>query len=127
MARMLHIFFQVKIAIAEGARGFRLRLTVERGHFILVAHNAHAPSAAARRGFYDDWKANLPRPFTRFVSRSNDPIRARNDRHSMLLHGGTSFFFFAHQPYDVGSRTDEFNVTGFADGGKVGVFRKQAI
>ena len=45
----------------------------------------------------------------------------------MLLHGGARFFFFAHQPDDIGSRSDELDVTGFADLREVGVFRKQAV
>ena len=45
----------------------------------------------------------------------------------MLFHGGASFFFFAHQPDDIGSGPDELDVTGFANFREVGVFRKQAI
>ena len=45
----------------------------------------------------------------------------------MLFHGGARFFFFAHQPDDIGSRPDELDVTGLADFREVGVFRKQAV
>src|SRR5207302_8650101 len=42
VARVLNIFFQIEIPIAEGGRGLRLRLTEKRGQFIFVAHDAHA-------------------------------------------------------------------------------------
>ncbi len=127
MARVLDIAFQVEVAIAKSARGLRLRLTVERGQFIFIAHNAHAAPAASGRCLDDDGKANLPRPFLRFFHRSDHAVGAGNDRHSVLLHGGARLFFFAHQPYDIGSRSDELDVTGLADFREVGIFGKQAV
>src|SRR5208282_3190363 len=122
VARVLDVAFQVKVAVAEGTRGFRLRLAVERRQFVFVAHNAHATPAAAGGGFYDDGKADLPRPFARFFCRRDHAVRAGDDRHSVLFHGGAGFFFFAHEADDIRSGTDELDVTGFADFREVGVF-----
>src|SRR5208282_85997 len=105
VARVLDVALQVKVAVAEGARGLRLRLTVEPGQFILVAHNTHAAPAAAGRGLDDDRKTDLARPFLRFFGSSDHSIRTGNDLHSVLFHGGASFFLFAHEPDNIGSRT----------------------
>jgi len=123
VARVLDIFLQVEIAVAESGRRLRLRLAVKRGQFIFIAHNTHAASAAARRGFQNDRKLHLPRPLARLFRRRNHAIRPGKNRHAVLLHGGAGFFFFAHQPDHIRSRPDELNMTGFADFGEVGIFR----
>src|ERR1019366_7360484 len=127
VARVLDIAFQVKVAVAEGARGLRLRLTVKAGQLIFIAHYAHAAPPAPRRGLEDDRKADLTRPLARFFIGGDHAVRAGKDGHAVLFHGGASFFFFAHQPDDIGSGSDELDVTAFADFGEVGVLRKQAV
>ncbi len=127
VARVLDISLHVKIAVAEGGRGLRLRLPVEPGQFLFVAHNAHAAPAAAGRGLEDDRKADLPRPLERFSIGGDHAVRAGKDRHAVLFHGGARFFFFAHQPDDIGRGSDELDVAGLADLGEVGVLRKQAV
>ena len=127
VARVLDILLQVKIAIAECGRSLRLRLPIKRGQLIFIAHNAHAPPAAAGRRLEDDRETDRPRPLARFFGGSDHAVRARKDRHPVLLHGSTSFFFFAHQPDDIGSGPDELDVAGLADFREVGVFREQAV
>src|ERR1700686_949750 len=120
VARVLDILLEIKVAVAERGRGLRLRLTVKRGQFILIAHDAHAPPATAGRGFEDDRKFNLPRPLDRFFLRCDHAVRAGKDRHPVLFHGGARLFLFAHQPDDIGSRPDELYVTGLADFREIG-------
>src|SRR5260370_6699256 len=127
MARILDIAFQVKVAVAGGGRGLRLRLPVQAGQLVFSAHDAHAASAATRRGFEDDGKLGFPLPLARFFLGGDYAVRAGKDRYAVLFHGGASFFFLAHQPDDIGSRPDELDVAGFADFREIGVFRKQAI
>src|ERR1039458_520767 len=127
VARVHDIALQVKVAVAEGGRRLRLRLPVETGQFVFIAYNAHAPPPAARRGFEDDGKTDLPRPLARFSIGGDYAVGAGKDGHTVLLHRGSSFFFFAHQPDDIGSGPDELDVTGLAHFREVGVFGKQAI
>src|SRR6266404_9271490 len=83
VARVLNIFFQIEIAVAEGGRGLRLRLTEKPRQFVFVAHDAHAPSTAAGRGFENDWKFNLPRPLDCFLLRGDHAVRAGKNRYPM--------------------------------------------
>src|SRR5271166_1366932 len=107
MAGVFDIALQIEVTVAEGGRSFRLRLVVEGGQFVFVADNAHTPSAAARRGLDDDRKSDSFRPFARIFRGCDYPIRAGNDRYAVLLHGGASFLFLAHQADDVRRGTDE--------------------
>src|ERR1017187_379727 len=125
VTRILDIALQIEITVAEGGRGLRLRLAVEHRQFVFVADNAHTPSAPARRGFYDDWESDLPRPFARFSRRGAHAVRAGNDRDAVLFHGGASFLFFAHEPDDVRWRADELDVAGFRDFPEVWGFCKK--
>src|SRR5258708_6330597 len=80
VARVLYILLEIKVAIAEGGRGLRLRLPEKRGQFIFIAHNAHAPPAATGGGFEDDRKFNLPGPLHRFFLRADHPTRTGRAR-----------------------------------------------
>ena len=63
----------------------------------------------------------------RFSSGRDHALRAGNNWHAVLFHGGASLFFFTHQSDHIRSRSDELDMTGPADFGEVGVFRKQAV
>ena len=56
-----------------------------------------------------------------------DPFRAGQDRNSGLFHRLAGLFLLAHQAGNFRRRTDELDVAGFADFGKIGVFRQQAV
>src|ERR1700678_4710601 len=65
-AWMLDMLFEIEIAITECGRGLGLRLAIECGQFLFIAHNTHPASAATGRGFEDDGKFDLSRPLQRF-------------------------------------------------------------
>ena len=125
--RMLDVLLHVEIAVAERARRLRLRRLEQPRQFLFVADDAHAASAAARRGLHDHRKADLPRPLHRLAVGSDDSIRARQNRHARLLHRGARFFFFAHQPHHFRPRPDELDAAGLAHFGEVGVLRQQSV
>src|SRR5713101_9828759 len=75
MARILDVAFHVKVAVAEGGRGLRLRLPVKPGQFVFIAHNAHAPPPATCRGLEYDGKFNFPRPLARFFLGGDYSVR----------------------------------------------------
>src|SRR5580704_9870419 len=127
VARMLHVLLHVQIAVAKSSRGFLLGLPIERGESLLIAHNAHAPASSAGRRLDDDREAHLPRPIASLILRGYNPVRSRQNRHAVPLHRCTCFFFFSHQADDLGRRPDELQSTGFADLGKVRVFREQSV
>ncbi len=91
------------------------------------AHNAHAASAAAGLGFENDGVTDLRRNRNRIIGVRNHAVGARQDRHLGLLHCLARFFFFAHQPRDLGRRSDELDVRRAAHLGKVGVLAQQPI
>ena len=44
-----------------------------------------------------------------------------------LLHRGSGFFFFAHQPGNFRRRADEFDIASLGDFGEVGIFGQQTV
>ena len=55
------------------------------------------------------------------------PSDPGKNRHTVLLHGGARLLFFAHQPDDIRTRSDELDVAALADFGEVGILRQQAV
>ena len=127
MPWVLDIFLHVQIAIAKRSCRFLLRLLVKRGQLFFRPHDAHAAAAAASRSFDDDGIAHLPAPLPGFVLRSDHTVGSRQNRHTMLLHGGPRLFLLAHQANDLGRRSNELQPAGLADFGKVRVFREQSV
>ncbi len=76
----LNEFLHVQVAIAEGVGRLGVRRLVELGQFLFRANDAHAASAAARRCFEDDRKANRPGPFQRLILILQHAFGAGQDR-----------------------------------------------
>jgi hypothetical protein len=96
------------------------------GQLLLVADDPHAAPAAAGRSFDDHRETHAARPLHGLVSRRDNPVRARQDGHAFLLHGGAGFFLLAHQARDL-RWADELDAAGLRDFGKVGVLAQQAV
>ncbi len=127
VTRPLDEFLHVQVAVAKGIRGLDVCRLIELGQLCVRANDAHTASAAARRGFEDDGKANAARPVQRFLFVLQHSFRTGQDRDLCLFHRLASFFLLAHQPRDFGGRSDELDVRGAANLGEVGVFAQQSI
>jgi hypothetical protein len=97
------------------------------GKLSLVAHDAHAPSATARRSFNDHRKADLPRPLHGFAITGQDALGTWQNGHPRFLHRGAGLFLFAHQPGDFRWRPNESDVAGLGYFGEIGVLRQQSV
>ena len=124
---MLDVLLHVEIAVAERARGLRLRRLEQRRQFFFGADDAHAAPAAAGRGLHDHREADLLRPLHGLAVRRDDSVRPRQNRHAGLLHGRAGFFLLAHQPRHFRPRSDELDAAGLAHFGEVGVLRQQSV
>ena len=128
VARALDELLHVEIAVAERGRRFGLMPAEKvRAARLLVAHDAHAATTAARRSLDDDRKADLPRPLECFVGAGKNAVRTGQNGHARLFHGGAGLLFFSHQAGNFRRRADELDVAGLADFGEVGVLRQQAV
>ncbi len=127
VARLLDELLHVEFAIAEGVGRFSGCGLEEVGELLPTAHNAHAPATTARLGFEDDGIADGLGDRERFAFVAQHAVGARKNRNLRVLHGLAGFFFFTHEAGDFGGRSDEFDVRGAADLGKIGVFAQQAV
>ena len=77
MARARQIFFEEAARIAKRRLCFALRFFERGGELRFVAHDAHAASAAAERGFYDDRIADLFRDALALLRATGRDLRCR--------------------------------------------------
>src|SRR5689334_19805573 len=74
MARALDELFHVEVAIAKSIRSFGVRCLVKFRQFLGAANYTHSSSAAAGRGFQNDWITNLLCPLQSFLFTLNHTL-----------------------------------------------------
>ena len=80
--RVLDVFFEIDVAIAERRFGLGPRLLQRRLERQIVRRHAHAAPAAAGHRFDQHRKADLVRKAHRFFVVANEPVAARHHRHA---------------------------------------------
>ena len=92
-----------------------------------MSHDAHAAAAAAGHGLDDDRIADFLGVLERLLFVLGRTVASRQHRHARLLHRAPGTGLVAHQLDDVRIGTDESNVAGLADLGKIGAFRQESV
>jgi len=127
VAGVLDELFHVEFAVAKGVGGLGGSGQEEVGESLGVAHDAHAAPAAAGLGLDDDRVADLLGAGESLLDGGQNAVGAGQDGHMRALHRLPRFFLFTHEASDFRGRSDELDVGGAADLGKVGVLAEQAV
>src|SRR6266481_2151165 len=117
----------INVAVLERRRGF-IRSGLQRmPQLCFRAHDAHAPAATAGRCFYNHRKTNFTGYLDRLILRIQHFSASRSNRDTGRLHRAPGFNLVAHQLNHAGPRTDELDVAGFADLGKIGGLSQEPV
>ena len=121
------VLLQINVGAAESRAGFLLRRVEQRRQFGGLVHDAHAASAAARRGFQDYRIADFPGQFHGFFRRSRMPGEPGQNRHARFAHERAGPLLHAHQPDHIRTRTDELQAGNFAHLREAGILAEETV
>ncbi len=127
VSRAREILLDVDLAVAERGERFGPRQLKRSREILRVGGDAHSLSAAAGRRLDDHGKADFPREPESFVRVVNRPVRARNDRHSDVLHRLAGGGLVAHEPDLLRGRSDEVDVGRDARLGELRVLGEETV
>ena len=128
VARLLDVLLEVDAAVLERGLGF-LAGRLEAGlQADVVAGNAHAAAAAARRRLDEDGIAHRRGPGQSACSSSVDqPLAAGHDGNAGLLGQLAGLVLVAQPLHGFLRRADELDLAVAADLGEVGVLGEEAV
>ena len=123
----LDVLLDVDVADAERRLGLALRRLERLAHFRRGADDAHATPAAAGDGLDDHRKAELPGDLEGLLFAIDRAVAAGQDGNAGLLHRPPRPRLVSEQTNHVRRRTDELDMAGFADLGKVGALGQEPV
>ncbi len=123
----LDIALEENGGVAEGALGLALGFFEEMFKILGVFDHAHAAATAAKGCLDDEGEANFLGDFERFCRIGNGIFCSRQGGHFCLIGNFARFDFVPHARKEVGTRTDESDVIGFAGVGKGRIFGEESV
>ena len=127
VARVLEVFLDVDVAVAERGLGLSLRGPERVGQLAGIPHDAHASPAAAGDRLDDDRVSDVLGDLERLLLAVDGAVAARQHRHARLLHRLLGPGLVAEQLDHAGIGPDEADVAGLAHLGEIRALREEAV
>ncbi len=127
VARMLDVFFQVDVGIAEGGPGFGLGLVEGRLEGLLREGDTHAATPAAGRGLDQDGEPNLLGDGQRLVLVFHQPLATGHGGHAHLHRQAAGSVLVAYQGHGLRGRANELDLAATAHVGEMGVLGEKSV
>ena len=120
-------FFDKHTRAAEGCLAFALRAFQCHSQFVLAAHDAHPPAAAAMGSFEHHRPAEILGD-RKGIGETGHRLRAAGeDWHPSLLGEAAGSGFVAEGAQELDARPDKLDPRSTAGGSEIGVFREEAV
>jgi hypothetical protein len=120
-------FLQKDRIVTESVARFSLRFVQQTVQINFLQHDAHAASAAPRRRFDDERKADFACGASSLLAIANRIVGAGQRRNLQTFGERARRDFIAHQLQQFGARADEGNSRRFTRAGKSRIFRQKPI
>ena len=125
--RVLDVFFEIHVAVAEGGLGLGPRLLQRRLERQVVRRHAHAAAAAAGHRLDQHGKADLVGEAQRFLVAGDHALAAGHDGHAGLAGQIAGRVLVAELGHRLRAGADEVDLAAAADLVEVGVLGQEAV